>query len=191
VKKIPVRYRLDPVYRENTKRSNKAMRENQQLSKREICEAHAKRHCRHNAARHVHICRMRLLSAVVCPAAAINRDVPMQRLTLNSHEVTIGVLGVGTGFSMVRVRCHASDGRRVMWQGETCIQCILHHVSRLFETLLAIFIVDGGVVKVRMLAALNHHGDQVLQLRPGVARVMDVRLGLDDGQYVYIAREVA
>lgn len=60
---------------------------------------------------------------------------------------------------------------------ESLGKLLLDKHRRLLEATVGVFVEDGAVVLVSHLATLQDHGNQRLDLSPGIARVVDVRDG--------------
>ena len=67
---------------------------------------------------------------------------------------------------------------RVVGQGKSCIEGVLHNVGSLLESLVAVLFVNRGVVHTGLLATLDNHSDQRAELGPRVSGVVNVLLGL-------------
>lgn len=76
------------------------------------------------------------------------------------------------------MRLFPSDGVQLVRERESRLQGCLHHQRCLLVPPVCVFRKDCRVVQVRLIAALNDHGNQRLQLTPGVPRVVDMLLSL-------------
>lgn len=79
---------------------------------------------------------------------------------------------------VISLRLFPSDGVQLVRERESRLQSCLHHQRCFLVPPVCVFRKDSRVVQVRLIAALNDHGNQRLQLTPGVARVVDMLLSL-------------
>ena len=57
---------------------------------------------------------------------------------------------------------------------ETALDLLLHELGAVLESLITVLFKDGSVMLMRNLTAVEDHADEVLELAPGVAGVVDV-----------------
>ena len=84
--------------------------------------------------------------------------------------------------AMISLR-QRGNSRRTVSRDIERLKALLHlrrdeHGSPL-EAFVAVFLVDGGVMLLRVFAAFDHHRDEAVELRVGVVGVVDVRGRLD------------
>ena len=69
----------------------------------------------------------------------------------------------------------------VVRQFEAPVKRMLDDQRRLFESLFCVFLENSLVMVLGLVTALNHHGDEGLELAPCVTGIVDVCLGLSTG----------
>ena len=66
-------------------------------------------------------------------------------------------------------------GGRAGRDREAAVDLLLHELGAVLESLIIVLLKDGSMVLMRHLATVEDHADEVLELAPGIARVVDVR----------------
>lgn len=57
---------------------------------------------------------------------------------------------------------------------EAALDLLLHELGAVLESLIIVLVKDGCMVLMRYLATIEDHADEVLELAPGITRVVDV-----------------
>lgn len=60
-------------------------------------------------------------------------------------------------------------------ENESALNLLLHKLRAVLESPISVLLKDGSVMLMRHLATIQDHADELLDLAPRIARVVDVR----------------